>query len=88
MRPLVVSRGAGDQDQADWTSLSRKHEIERDDHQRVVTVLGGKLTDCLNVGEEVAEEVVRLGIPLEKDLGNWYGEPAAQTRAEFYRQAG
>ena len=28
-----------------------------------------------------------LGIPLEEDLANWYGEPAAPTRAEFYRQA-
>ena len=28
-----------------------------------------------------------LGIPLEKDLENWFGEPAKATRAEFYRQA-
>ncbi|QIM22491.1 FAD-dependent oxidoreductase [Phycicoccus sp. HDW14] len=87
VRPLVVRRGGGDQVDADWTSLSRKHEIERDDQRAVVTVLGGKLTDCLNVGEEVAAEVEHLGIPLEKDLANWYGEPAAQTRAEFFRQA-
>ena len=87
VRPLVVRRGAGDQTDADWTSLSRKHEIERDDARAVVTVFGGKLTDCLNVGEEVADHVQRLGIPLEKDLRNWYGEPAAATRKEFYRQA-
>ena len=37
--------------------LSRKHAIERDEHAHVVTVFGGKLTDCLNVGEEVADEV-------------------------------
>jgi glycerol-3-phosphate dehydrogenase len=53
----------------------------------VVTVFGGKLTDCLNVGEEVADEIERLGIPLERDLHNWYGEPAGATRSEFYRQA-
>ena len=87
VRPLVVRRGADDQADADWTSLSRKHEIERDDHLAVVTVFGGKLTDCLNVGEEVAEQVEHLGIPLEDDLGAWYGEPAPATRAEFYRQA-
>lgn len=87
VRPLVVSSNGSDMEEADWTSLSRKHEIERDDERAVVSVLGGKLTDCLNVGEEVAEEVEHLGIPLEKDLGNWYGEPAKQTRAEFYRQA-
>ena len=87
VRPLVVQRGGGDQLDVDWTSLSRKHEIERDDDLGVVTVFGGKLTDCLNVGEEVADEVEELGVPLEKDLRNWYGEPAKATRTEFYRQA-
>ena len=87
VRPLVVRRGSGDQSDEDWTSLSRKHEIECDDHRAVVTVFGGKLTDCLNVGEEVAAEIEHLGIPLEDDLGGWYGEPAPATRAEFYRQA-
>lgn len=87
VRPLVVRRSGDDHTDEDWTSLSRKHEIERDDDRAVVTVFGGKLTDCLNVGEEVAAEVERLGIPLEKDLGNWYGEPAKATRSEFYRQA-
>jgi glycerol-3-phosphate dehydrogenase len=87
VRPLVVERGGGDQLDVDWTSLSRKHEIERDDAQAVVTIFGGKLTDCLNVGEEVAEHIEELGIPLEKDLANWYGEPAKATRKEFFRQA-
>jgi glycerol-3-phosphate dehydrogenase len=57
VRPLVVKRGGGDHTTTDWTSLSRKHEIERDDERNVVTVFGGKLTDCLNVGEEVAHEI-------------------------------
>ncbi len=87
VRPLVVQSGGSDHLDVDWTSLSRKHEIERDDELAVVTVFGGKLTDCLNVGEEVADEVQELGVPLEKDLHNWYGEPAPATRAEFYRQA-
>jgi glycerol-3-phosphate dehydrogenase len=87
VRPLVVQRGSGDQLDTDWTSLSRKHEIERNDERAVVTIFGGKLTDCLNVGEEVAHEIEALGIPLEDDLENWYGEPAKATRAEFFRQA-
>ncbi len=87
VRPLVVQRGSGEQRDVDWTSLSRKHEIERDDDQAIVTVFGGKLTDCLNVGEEVCEEIEHLGVPLERDLHNWYGEPAKATRKEFYRQA-
>jgi glycerol-3-phosphate dehydrogenase len=87
VRPLVVRAEGGDHQDADWTSLSRRHEIERDTGRAVVTVFGGKLTDCLNVGEEVADHVEALGIPLEKDLHNWYGEPARATRREFYRQA-
>ncbi len=87
VRPLVVRRESDDQSEADWTSLSRKHEIERDDARAVVTIFGGKLTDCLNVGEEVAGHVEALGIPLEDDVANWYGEPAPATRTEFYRQA-
>jgi alpha-glycerophosphate oxidase/glycerol-3-phosphate dehydrogenase len=87
VRPLVVERTSGDQSDVDWTKLSRKHAIETDAARGVVTVFGGKLTDCINVGEEVAEEIERLGVPLEPDLHNWYGEPAPATREEFYRQA-
>jgi glycerol-3-phosphate dehydrogenase len=87
VRPLVVPREGGDQRDVEWTRLSRKHEIEVDRNRKVISIFGGKLTDCLNVGEEVAEAVERLGVPLEEDTGTWYGEPAAATRAEFYRQA-
>jgi glycerol-3-phosphate dehydrogenase len=87
VRPLVVKVGTGDQSEVDWTKLSRKHAVEVDRSRRVVTIFGGKLTDCLNVGEEVAAEIESLGIPLEADLHNWYGEPARATRDEFYRQA-
>ena len=87
VRPLVVTTDGGDQADVDWTKLSRKHAVETDHRQRVVTIFGGKLTDCLNVGEEVAAEIEDLGIPLERDLHNWYGEPASATKQEFFRQA-
>lgn len=87
VRPLVVAADGASHDEVDWTKLSRKHAIETDPAAGVVTIFGGKLTDCLNVGEEVAEEIEILGIPLERDLHNWYGEPARATRREFYRQA-
>ena len=87
VRPLVVKATGGDHKEADWTSLSRKHEIETDTARRSISVFGGKLTDCLNVGEEVADAVESLGLPLEPDLGNWYGEPSVESRREFYRQA-
>ena len=87
VRPLVINAGKGDQKDVDWTKLSRKHAVEVDQTERVVTIFGGKLTDCLNVGEEVAAEIESLGVPLERDLHNWYGEPAKATRKEFFRQA-
>ena len=87
VRPLVVKAKSGDQTDVDWTALSRKHEIEVDRFRRTITVFGGKLTDCLNVGEEVAEAVESLGLPLEPDLHNWFGEPTADTRTEFFSQA-
>jgi glycerol-3-phosphate dehydrogenase len=98
VRPLVVPTAARrqswfrrrtdtDHTKVDWTKLSRKHAVESDRRRRIVTVFGGKLTDCLNVGEEIAAEVEALGVPLEPDLRNWYGEPAPATRDEFYRQA-
>ncbi|MDX2382335.1 MAG: FAD-dependent oxidoreductase [Acidimicrobiia bacterium] len=87
VRPLVVSGKGGSYDDVDWTKLSRKHAVEGDRGKRIVTVFGGKLTDCLNVGQEVADGIERLGIPLERDVQNWYGEPAEATRTEFFRQA-
>jgi len=87
VRPLVVKATGGDMKDVDWTKLSRKHEIEVDYGRKVISVFGGKLTDCLNVGEEVAEAVEELGVPLEEDTHTWYGEPAKATRQEFYRQA-
>ena len=87
VRPLVVASGGGDGRDVDWTKLSRKHEIETNKKRNVISIFGGKMTDCLNVGEEVADAVEGLGVPLEKDTHSWYGEPAKATRAEFYRQA-
>jgi glycerol-3-phosphate dehydrogenase len=87
VRPLVVKTDGGDKRDVDWTKLSRKHEIEVDHGGKVISIFGGKLTDCLNVGEEVADAVEELGVPLEEDTHRWYGEPAKPTRDEFYRQA-
>ena len=90
VRPLVVkAEGVGPDDwrSQEWTSLSRRHEVECDAQRSVVTVFGGKLTDCLNVGAEVASEIESLGVCLEADQRNWYGEPDSASRAEFFRQA-
>src|SRR4029079_9690745 len=60
VRPLVVE-GSG-QGESDWLRLSRKHAIEVDRDKAHVSIFGGKLTDCLNVGQEVFHAVHALGV--------------------------
>jgi glycerol-3-phosphate dehydrogenase len=88
-RPLAVLRpsaGAGKAGaQKDWVQLSRKHVIE--ESGRVVTIFGGKLTDCLNVGEEVFEHVQRLGVAAPCPESVWFGEPPDSVKDEFMHQA-
>jgi glycerol-3-phosphate dehydrogenase len=85
VRPLAVV-GAGE-GAADWLQMSRKHVVEADPGSRCVSIFGGKLTDCLNVGEEVAEEVGALGVDLPYPRARWYGEPPEEIRREFMHQA-
>ena len=62
VRPLVVKvegEGSDDWRSKEWTSLSRRHEVECDAQRSVVTVFGGKLTDCLNVGAELPLKLSR-----------------------------
>ncbi|MEZ5184263.1 MAG: glycerol-3-phosphate dehydrogenase/oxidase [Candidatus Nanopelagicales bacterium] len=87
VRPLVVDAGNTTSDETDWTSLSRKHAIEVDAARSWVTVFGGKLTDCVNIGNEVSTIVKKLGVPLTRDKKSWYGEPPKATREEYFRQA-
>ena len=87
VRPLVVATSANAKTGGDWTALSRKHEIEIDRARGHISIFGGKLTDCLNVGDEVAAHVRELGIALEFAGYRWYGEPPDEVRAEFFHQA-
>ena len=82
VRPLVVETGESGNNQ-DWHALSRKHAIEANRDKRVVTILGGKLTDCLNVGEEVIDELKGFGVKLD-DPGTWFGEGSQERKTEFY----
>ena len=86
VRPLVVRRQSRSLKNIDWTALSRKHEVEIDHAKQVISIFGGKLTDCLNVGEEVAAAVEMLGIRLNPDRQRWYGEPGRESRRDFFRQ--
>jgi glycerol-3-phosphate dehydrogenase len=85
VRPLVMS-GHGDAGR-DFFHLSRKHVVEVSPGQALVSIFGGKLTDCLNVGEEVAHKVRLLGVRLPFPRARWYGEPPAQVRDVFFHQA-
>ncbi|MBK8251454.1 MAG: FAD-dependent oxidoreductase [Polyangiaceae bacterium] len=84
VRPLVVSGGG--QGKSDWLQLSRKHEVEADLERAHISIFGGKLTDCLNVGQEVFDEVMRLGVAPPFPKRRWYGE-SAEAREEFFHQA-
>ena len=86
VRPLVIRRQSKGLKNIDWTALSRKHEVEVDHAKQVVSIFGGKLTDCLNVGEEVTAAVETLGIRLNPDRQRWYGEPGPESRRTFFRQ--
>ena len=82
VRALVVPPG-GSAEGRDWTELSREHAVEVDATLGVVSVLGGKLSDCLNVGEEVVEAAGACGLSGRKPVRRWYGEPGRTARRRF-----
>ena len=82
VRPLVVD-ASSNHEESDWLQLSRKHEIEIDRDRGVVSIFGGKLTDCLNVGEEVLDAVTQLGIAANDLDDSWFGEPPASEFTRF-----
>lgn len=86
VRPLVVDAGVAGRG-GDWMQLSRRHAVEVDREAARVTIFGGKLTDCLNVGEELCREVEGLGVGLPRRDRPWYGEPGAAERQAFLAAA-
>lgn len=84
VRPLAVK---GDNQDRDWSRLSRKHIIECNHKERHLSIFGGKLTDCINVGNEVSKQVRALGIAIPYEARKWYGEDHPNIRDQFYHQA-
>lgn len=84
VRPLAQKGGDG---VADWVKLSRKHAIDVNHEDQHLSIFGGKITDCINVGNEVAEIIKKLGIELPYEDFKWYGEADDTVRDEFYHQA-
>jgi glycerol-3-phosphate dehydrogenase len=86
-RPLVVNLGTNVDSATDWTALSRKHVLDIDCDRNHVSVFGGKLTDCLNIGEEIVAVAESLGIAARIRSKDWFGEPAEVIRAEYFERA-
>lgn len=84
VRPLAVADGGGGED---WLQLSRKHAIEVNRAEAHVSIFGGKLTDCINVGDEICAAAQELGVALPRPAQRWYGEPGEEVRQEFFRRA-
>jgi glycerol-3-phosphate dehydrogenase len=87
VRPLVVDPEKETAHEAEWTALSRKHAVEADARSGLISIFGGKITDCLNVGEEVSAAARELGLTLPWQAARWYGEPDNQIRDEYFHQA-
>lgn len=87
VRPLVVANSNGGGNERDWMQMSRKHEVDVDQEHRHISIFGGKLTDCVNVGNEIAGYVAAMGVRLPTTGVKWYGEPPSSVREDFMRQA-
>ena len=86
VRPLVVENAAGETE-GDWFKLSRKHFISVDEEKKSLSLFGGKLTDCLNIGEEILELLEgRLGFPIRSRNLETLGEPSERERERFLAQ--
>ncbi len=84
VRPLAIK---GKNGKADWVQLSRKHAVDINSQYKHLSIFGGKLTDCINVGDEIASEVQKLGIHLPYPEQKWYGEPGEVVKQEFLHRA-
>lgn len=81
VRPLVI-KDASTLDKIDWISLSRKHVVELNQEINTISIFGGKLTDCLNVGQEVVQLVKKIGIQTTKPK-KWFGEESIEVPVQL-----
>ncbi len=63
VRPLAVDAGGGAGARLD-AALAQARRSRSTPRRAHVTIFGGKLTDCLNVGEGICAEAQRLGVAL------------------------
>jgi len=85
VRPLAVKKGEKSGD--NFLQMSRKHVVETSAEKKHISIFGGKLTDCLNVGDEICQDVEKLGVTLSPSTKKWYGEPETDVKAAFFRKS-
>ncbi|RUR36552.1 glycerol-3-phosphate dehydrogenase/oxidase [Vreelandella populi] len=85
VRPLAVEADQGSD--RDFFQMSRKHVVDTNRDTAHISIFGGKLTDCVNVGNEIADALTELGVTLPKVDFHWYGEPAESVKQQFMAQA-
>jgi glycerol-3-phosphate dehydrogenase len=80
VRQLAVE---GQDSDKDWVALSRKHAIDVNKEEHYISIFGGKLTDCINVGEEISQIIQSMGFTLPFEDAIWYGESGIKIKQEF-----
>ncbi len=88
VRPLAVSvepskKGTNQ----NWLHLSRKHILEFNSSNGFVSIFGGKLTDCLNIAQEISKIVHSFKVPMPFYKRKWYGEILGKAKKEYEWQA-
>jgi len=85
VRPLAIESSG--ENARDFLQLSRKHAVDVNETDRHMSIFGGKLTDCINVGDEICEFVQQLGVTIPEPTRKWYGEAPAEVKADYLRRA-
>ena len=85
VRPLVVDQSLSAS--ADFLHMSRKHIVEVIEESCHLSIFGGKLTDCINVGDEICDKISAFGIDVAPPSGKWYGEPDISQKNLFLQKA-
>jgi len=80
VRPLAMARSR-EYKTGQWLQMSRKHVLQASEKLGMVSIFGGKLTDCLQIGGEVCGALSNFGCQLQ--MGKWYGEPGLKSRDRF-----
>lgn len=84
VRPLALKRHSGSH--RDFLHLSRQHVIEANIDENHLSIFGGKLTDCINIGNEVCERVSSMGVAIPHPAYAWFGEPPEAVKDEYLHQ--